>query len=334
LVPKARVELYCTDEWSIRRDNAIEARYEAFANVAKSDKPQGIALSPGFNPGYPWIGLKMLVYKVILMPNSGLMAVPMDDHPFDSRSPVVRELGVGAWAAPKIWKVLSLLGTALFASCVATERSSFISVNTQPANVGDAGIAARAYHDSGAYNRDLTTVANRAALWISGRAASVGQPALVLDIDETALSNWEIIVLDDFGRPIAGPCDPGSGAPCGWAAWDQLGRDPAIEPTLQVFRRARGAHVTVFFITGRPENQRAATERNLRQAGFAGYARLFMVPNGAHFASAADFKAPVRAEIERLGYTIIANMGDQPSDLLGGHAEKKFLLPNPFYRVR
>jgi hypothetical protein len=58
-----------------------------------------------------------------------------------------------------------------------------------------------------------------------------------------------------------------------------------------------------------------------------------MVPNGAHFASAADFKAPVRAEIEQQGYTIVENMGDQPSDLLGRHAEKKFLLPDPFYRV-
>ena len=56
-------------------------------------------------------------------------------------------------------------------------------------------------------------------------------------------------------------------------------------------------------------------------------------PNGAHFASAADFKAPVRAEIEQQGYTIVENMGDQPSDLLGGYAEKKFLLPDPFYRV-
>jgi len=85
--------------------------------------------------------------------------------------------------------------------------------------------------------------------------------------------------------------------------------------------------------SARPEDQRAATERNLRQAGLGGYTRLFMVPNGAHFASAADFKAPIRAEIERLGYTIIANIGDQPSDLIGGHAEKTFLLPNPFYRV-
>jgi putative acid phosphatase of HAD superfamily subfamily IIIB len=89
----------------------------------------------------------------------------------------------------------------------------------------------------------------------------------------------------------------------------------------------------VFFITGRPENQRAATEGNLRKVGFAGYAQLYMTPNGSHFASASDFKTPIREEIERLGYTIIANMGDQPSDLIGGHAEKKYLLPDPFYRV-
>jgi acid phosphatase len=58
-----------------------------------------------------------------------------------------------------------------------------------------------------------------------------------------------------------------------------------------------------------------------------------MVPEGARFASAAEFKSPVRASIERSGYTIIANMGDQPSDLEGGHAERSFLLPNPFYRI-
>jgi hypothetical protein len=31
--------------------------------------------------------------------------------------------------------------------------------------------------------------------------------------------------------------------------------------------------------------------------------------------------------------TIVANMGDQPSDLEGGFAERTFLLPNPFYRI-
>jgi hypothetical protein len=100
-----------------------------------------------------------------------------------------------------------------------------------------------------------------------------------------------------------------------------------------LFQRACALDVAVFFITGRPENQRRATECNLAAVGYKGYEKLYMVPNGAHFASAADFKAPVRAEIEQQGYTIVENMGDQPSDLLGGHAEKKFLLPDPFYRV-
>src|SRR5258707_12774940 len=155
----------------------------------------------------------------------------------------------------------------LHASCPASQLSQFTAFATHPANVGDAGIAARAYHDSGAYDRDLAIVANQAARWITKRAANARRPALVLDIDETALSNWEIIKLDDFGRPIKGPCNPSSGAPCGWAAWDQLGRDPAIESALQVFRTARTSDVAVFFITGRPESHRAATERNLRNAG-------------------------------------------------------------------
>jgi hypothetical protein len=58
-----------------------------------------------------------------------------------------------------------------------------------------------------------------------------------------------------------------------------------------------------------------------------------MEPVGAQFVSASDFKAPQRADIEGQGYTIIANMGDQPSDLDGGFAERTYLLPNPFYRI-
>ncbi len=208
------------------------------------------------------------------------------------------------------------------------------TVPPQPANVGDAGAAARAYHDSGAYARGLATVGKQAGAWIAAHAHAAKKPALVLDIDETALSNWEIIVRDDFGRPIGGPCDLSTDAPCGWAAWDQLGRDPAIGATLDVFNLARAHGVTVFFITGRPENQRDATERNLKAAGYDGYEHLYMVPDGAHFASAADFKTPIRAQIEQQGYTIIANIGDQPSDLLGGHSQKDFLLPDPFYRVK
>jgi HAD superfamily, subfamily IIIB (Acid phosphatase) len=48
----------------------------------------------------------------------------------------------------------------------------------------------------------------------------------------------------------------------------------------------------------------------------------------------ADFKTAARSDIDgRLGYTIIANAGDQDSDLRGGHAERTFKVPNPFYYI-
>ena len=203
----------------------------------------------------------------------------------------------------------------------------------EPPNVGDAKLAAIAYHDSGAYQRDLEAVTAPAAAWLTERASRAARPALVFDVDDTALTNWEVIMADDFGRVIGGPCTALPEGPCGWAAWDLLGRSPALTPTLRLFQQARALGIAVFFITGRPEAQRAATERNLRTAGFDGFARLYMVPNGKRFASAADFKAPVRAEIAAAGFTIVANVGDQPSDLAGGYAERTFLLPNPFYRI-
>ena len=157
---------------------------------------------------------------------------------------------------------------ALAVAPAAADGDIFVTNPAQPGNVGDAILAAVAYHDSGAYDRDVAMVAGRAAAWVKERAAQgVTRPAMVFDIDETALSNWEVIKRDDFGRPVPGPCDRALDGPCGWAAWDQLGVDPAIGPTLDVFKAATTAKVAVFFITGRPEDQRAATERNLRRGG-------------------------------------------------------------------
>jgi HAD superfamily, subfamily IIIB (Acid phosphatase) len=201
----------------------------------------------------------------------------------------------------------------------------------EPANVGDAKTAAIAYHDSGQYGHDVAVVAAQAIDWIGTRVPITPRPAVVFDIDETALSNWEVIQANDFGRFINGPCSLPDA--CGWRAWDLAARSTVIQPTLDTFNMAKTLGAATFFITGRDEGQRAATERNLRAAGYTGYARLIMAPPHVVYASAADFKAPQRAAIEAEGYTIVANIGDQPSDLAGGHAEQTFLLPDPFYRI-
>jgi acid phosphatase len=203
----------------------------------------------------------------------------------------------------------------------------------QPANIGDLKFDATDYYDSGAYLIDLQLAAAPAIAWITEEAQRVTRPAVVFDIDETALSNWEAIKANDFGRVFDGPCDRLPEGPCGWRAWDLRAQSTVIQPTMDIFTAARDHGAAVFFITGRDETQRAATERNLQAVGYTGYTKLIMEPPGAHYVSAADFKAPQRAQIQQQGYTIIANVGDQPSDLDGGFSERTYLLPDPFYRI-
>lgn len=204
---------------------------------------------------------------------------------------------------------------------------------TQPGNVGTAETRALAYHESGAYLRDLGAVDDQAADWLAAEAPKTSKPALVLDIDETSLSNWEEIKANGFGYFPGGPCDSLPQGPCGFTAWERSDKAPALAPTLRLFTLARTLGVAVFFVTGRQESLAATTAENLRRVGYHDWAGLVLEPDGSRFASAADFKAARRAAIEASGYTVLATVGDQRSDLDGGHARRGFLLPNPFYFI-
>jgi predicted secreted acid phosphatase len=203
----------------------------------------------------------------------------------------------------------------------------------QPANIGDLKSAAVDYYNSGGYLTDLQIATAPAIEWINEEAPRVNRPAVVFDIDETALSNWEELKANDFGRILDGPCERLPQGPCGLVAWDQRAQATIIQPTMDVYRAAKDRGAAIFFITGRDEIQRAATVRNLRGVGYTDYTELIMEPADAHHVSAADFKAPRRQQIGQRGFRIIANIGDQPSDLEGGFSERTYLLPNPFYRI-
>jgi len=218
---------------------------------------------------------------------------------------------------------------AMLQSCATMRQEHASSLQ----NLGELKTALREYHDSGRYEHDLAAVDARAAAYVHAHAHDAAKPALVLDIDETSLSNFEQLLADDFGYIESGPCDNLPKGPCGTLAYDALARAAVIQPTLDLFNAAKREHVAVFFITGRHEAERDATARNLGNATYAAWDGLIMRPDGAHTASAADYKAAQRATLEAQGFTIIANVGDQPSDLAGGHAQQGFLLPNPYYRI-
>lgn len=148
--------------------------------------------------------------------------------------------------------------------------------------------------------------------------------ALVLDIDETSLSNWAVELHNDFGYIVA------DSNTC-----ITLQCSRAIPGTLRLYKEAVADKVSVFFITGRPEPQRADTAANLKAEGFATWEHLYLRPvDHPKGQSTADYKSSDRAEIVKQGYRIVLNVGDQMSDLEGAPlAEHSVKLPNPFYFI-
>ena len=144
-----------------------------------------------------------------------------------------------------------------------------------------------------------------------------GKPAIVLDIDETSLSNYDPLAAAGFNS-------------VGLVVPAALGTSPALGPVLDFYRYARSRGVAAFFVTGRPDLAQIPTEANLKTAGYTQWDGLQFKPSGLH---TEEYKAGARAAIEKKGYDIVANVGDQESDLDGGHADRAFKVPNPFYFI-
>jgi predicted secreted acid phosphatase len=177
-----------------------------------------------------------------------------------------------------------------------------------------------AYHDSGEWSADTTQVVRRARRYVRRHLDdSSRRAAIVLDIDDTSLSNYECLKAVGFDR---------SAADCGAQTL------PAIPQTRSLFRWARDRGVAVFFITGRREKARARTAANLRAAGYRGGWTLKLRPDSQPRRWRDGWKARVRrAIVERRGFRILANVGDQWSDLDGGWSARRFKLPNPMYVI-
>jgi predicted secreted acid phosphatase len=162
--------------------------------------------------------------------------------------------------------------------------------------------AAAADVDYATWQKDCQAVMDQALPYLKQRiaAAKPGEKqAIVLDIDNTALET-------DFGFSYP---------------------QPANKPVLEAARYAQERGVALFFVTARPDIIYSFTEYNLKQAGYqvSGlYVRNFI----DLFKNVAEYKTAQRVDVEKKGYTIIANIGNSATDLSGGHAEKTYKLPD------
>src|SRR4051794_19987603 len=172
--------------------------------------------------------------------------------------------------------------------------------------------------------------------------------AIIMDVDDTTLATWNYEVASNWAYNPTTNADYVLGQ-----------KFPAVPGMVAMATAAEREGYAVFYLTGRGSAQETATLGNLTADGIgvdAGYPKpttlsdgedgLFTKPDVAAYpdylvrACAADpggkcttihYKAATRAHIESLGYDIVANFGDQYSDLKGGYADHSFKLPNPSY---
>lgn len=227
----------------------------------------------------------------------------------------------------------SVRADTLASACTKTYLPQALE-NTQPINLGQLKQQLYFYACSGAYDSEVAKVAADAQAYVEKRAGEVSKPALVLDIDETSLSNLPQELANDFGYILDTPCNRLPKGPCGFDNWVADARAKAIEGTLSLFNAAKSRRVAVFFITSRHQKEESATVKNLKAAGYDGWAGLVLRSDKADNMTVAGYKSSERGKIAAQGYTIIVNVGDQQSDLDGGYAERAYKLPNPFYHLR
>jgi predicted secreted acid phosphatase len=166
-----------------------------------------------------------------------------------------------------------------------------------------ASVTAAVDVDYATWQQDVQAVIDQATPYVEQRTAIAGgqKLALVFDIDNTTLET-------DF-HP-----------------WYEL-PTPAVQASLELAEYAKSRGAAVFFISARPGIIYSLTKSNLTSVGYP-VDGLYVRDLPDLFAEVSAYKTGKRAEIESLGYTIIANVGNNDTDLVGGHAERTFKLPD------
>src|SRR5262245_10458698 len=178
------------------------------------------------------------------------------------------------------------------------------------------------FHDSGQWAAAIDKISEQARVRLDELLPDANRPALVLDVDDTALSSYALQRRLLFGFVESE-----------WERWIEDQSPPPNRGVLKLFNHARSRGIAIFFVTGRREHSREATERQLRAAGYSGWTGVVLKPEAFESPSVVAFKSAARAQIEAKGYEILVNVGDQWSDLEGGHAVATYKLPNPIYLI-
>jgi len=207
-------------------------------------------------------------------------------------------------------------------------------------------VALHQFSQTGAYANELAGLVSDAEKYLNNPPGSgngkkfSGQKSILFDIDDTTLNTYSYEIYSNF------VFNPTTNAAFVNACLTTGCVFPAVPHMVDLEHFAEDHGYTVFFLTGRPQNattnQRPGTLANLTAAGYdvtdanvylkdASGATEPWLSSCAPSCTTTQYKSLTRQHIESLGYDIVANFGDQFSDLNGGFADQTFKIPNPMY---
>ncbi|XP_065868498.1 stem 28 kDa glycoprotein-like [Euphorbia lathyris] len=177
------------------------------------------------------------------------------------------------------------------------------------------------------YRKDSKAVADEALAYAKTlQLAGDGKDIWVFDIDETSLSNLPYFAHHGFG---AKPYNPRL-----FNQWVGKGKGPALPESLYLYKKLVSLGIKIVFLTGRSVDKKSITSTNLKNAGYRKWEKLILKASSYTGKTAVMYKSNERAKLEKKGYRIIGNIGDQWSDLLGtNNGNRTFKLPDPMYYI-
>ncbi len=189
-------------------------------------------------------------------------------------------------------------------------------------NLSTAKEAVEKYYSSGKYDADINNAVDKALNKFEGYTPAQNDAA-VFDVDETALTNYELDKKYDFGYDNEL-----------WDNWVKTAKAPPIKSVRKLYDFFVSKNIKIIFITGRQFFQYNATYKNLLTAGYKKFDTLIVRKPGEKSLTALKFKSEKRTDLTKKGYNIICSVGDQYSDLDGADHGYQVKIPNYIYIIK
>lgn len=212
----------------------------------------------------------------------------------------------------KLTYVLTLLVMTLFLQNCKNECSH----ETENLDVSKKNIAN--YYESGLYETDLDKALEPA--YEALKKSYNKNAAIIFDVDETILSNYNYIKSINFGYESDL-----------WNIYLKEGSADPIDKTVEFYKKAVESGLSVIFLTARTSESCEHTYDNLISSGITEFDTL--ICKGPEFEGlpSQQFKETERRLLTEAGYDIVMCVGDQPTDLAGENTGVKIKLPNKLY---